>query len=49
MPTASPKIPPMPPPQVPLLDPATGLLSKVWFEYLRALDQTLRQVRAEIP
>jgi hypothetical protein len=49
MPTTSPIIPPMPPPQVPLIDPATGLMTKVWFEYFRALDQSMRRVRAEIP
>lgn len=48
MATASPVIPPMPPPQVPLLDPASGLMSKVWYEYFRALDQIMRVVRTEV-
>jgi len=48
MATASPLVPPMPPPQVPVIDPLTGLMSKVWFEYFRALDQIMRVVRTEV-
>lgn len=48
MATVSPLIPPMPPPQIPLLDPQTGLMEKVWYEYFRALDQIMRVVRTEV-
>lgn len=48
MATASPVIPPMPPPQVPVLDPVTGLMVKVWYEYFRALDQVTRVIRTEV-
>jgi hypothetical protein len=49
MPTTSPKLPPIPPVNFPVIDPVTGLISNVWYEWFRAVDQVLRQVRAEIP
>jgi len=49
MPTTSPLIPPIPPPQIPVIDPLSGIMTKVWYEYLRALDQVTRKVRTEIP
>jgi len=49
MPTASPKIPPLPAPSVPVVDENTNQFTKIWYEYIRALDQIMRQVRSEIP
>jgi len=46
--TASPIIPAFPPANAPVIDPATGLMSKIWYEYFRALDQIVRVVRTEV-
>lgn len=35
-------LPALPAPSHPVIDPKTGLINKVWFDYLRALDRALR-------
>ena len=35
-------LPPLPAPSHPMVDPKTGLMDKIWFQYLRALDRELR-------
>lgn len=49
MPTASQDIVPIPVPTQPVMDPATGLMTKPWYDYFKSLDRTLRAVRLEIP
>jgi len=49
MPTTSPPLPAMPSHNIPLVDPRTGLLTQLWYDYFRALDQIVRKIRTEIP
>ncbi len=39
----------LPPRDRPLLDPATGLLTDDWYEYLKNIDALIRALRLEIP
>lgn len=36
--------PPIPPPNVPVIDPKTGLMNPVWYQYLVAADKKLRSL-----
>jgi hypothetical protein len=49
MPIVSPSLPPIPPPQVPLVDPRTGLVSTEWYNFLRGVEQLLRLALARVP
>lgn len=49
MPSAAPTPKPIPPPQVPLIDPQTGLMAKDWYDFFTSQAQVLRVVRQEIP
>lgn len=49
MATATRPIPPQPDPNHPIVDPETGKIDRVWFEYLVALDRVVRALRTEIP
>lgn len=49
MPTASKPIAPLPRQDVPFLDQRTGNVNIEWYRWLKAMDECLRQVRAEIP
>lgn len=44
---------PLPPPDVPVVEPTTGLISQTWFDYLKDRDQLkvggLRDVSATAP
>jgi hypothetical protein len=48
MPTASPKIPPMPAPDVPLVE-RDGTMNSDWYRWLVAFAAIVKQIRAEIP
>jgi hypothetical protein len=48
MPTASPKIPPMPAPDVPLVMPG-GTINSDWYRWLVAFVSIVAKVRSEIP
>lgn len=39
-------LPGMPLPSHPFVDPKTGLVDRVWYLYLRALDKALRELGA---
>ena len=45
----SPRLPACPPPQVPLVDPHTGLVSTEWYNFLRGVEQLLRLALARVP
>lgn len=42
------RLPPIPSPSVPLMD-KDGVWNRIWYDYLRALDQALRQVQTLVP
>ena len=48
MPTASPKIPPMPAPDVPLVE-RDGTMNSDWYRWLVAFVAITKQIRVEIP
>jgi hypothetical protein len=48
MPTASPPLPPMPDAAVPLVT-ADGRMNPDWYRWLKALVETLKTLRSEIP
>jgi hypothetical protein len=48
VPTASPKLPPLPGPDVPPVD-KTGLVNTDWYAWLKALENIVKIVRSEIP
>jgi hypothetical protein len=39
----------LPPRDFPVLDPRTGQMTEVWYEYLKSIDTLLRALRLEIP
>jgi hypothetical protein len=49
MPSASKPVREIPPPRVAIVDPQTGKLTKEWYEFLKAIADTLGVVRTEIP
>jgi hypothetical protein len=49
MPTTSPPLPAMPPHDLPIIDQQTGKMDAFWYQWFRAVEQILRQVRSEIP
>ena len=49
MPITSPSLPPCPPPQVPIVDPHTGLVSVEWYNFLRGVEQLLRLALKAVP
>jgi hypothetical protein len=48
MPTTSPKIPPLPAPDVPLVE-RDGTMNSDWYRWLVAFVAIVKQIRAEIP
>ena len=48
MPTASPKIPPMPAPDVPLVE-RNGTINADWYKWLVAFVAIVKEIRTEIP
>jgi hypothetical protein len=48
MPTASPKLPPLPGPDVAVLD-KNGLVDPNWYAWLKALERIVKILRTEIP
>jgi hypothetical protein len=48
MPTTSPKIPPMPAPDVPLVMPG-GTINSDWYKWLTAFVAIVKTIRTEIP
>jgi hypothetical protein len=48
MATTSPALPPMPSPNVPLVDPKTGLLDPNWYSWLVILRQIVSTLRTEV-
>lgn len=48
MPSDSPRLPPMPTFDVPIML-ANGTLNPVWFTYLSVLDRIVRRLQEEIP
>jgi len=49
MPTATAPLAQRPLPQIPVIDPRTGAMTKEFAEYLKALDELVRALRLEIP
>ncbi len=49
MPTAAPQPLPIPPPNVPVIYPRTGRVTKAWYDFLANQATVLRVVRSEIP
>ena len=49
MPTSTPKPPPLPDADVPLVDPKTGRMTPEWYRWLAFYDRIWRQIRNEIP
>ena len=43
-PITTPKLPGLPAPDAPLVDPVTGRLQAVWFDYFKSLDVLMRLV-----
>jgi hypothetical protein len=43
------KLPSIPAPTVAMVDPQTGRLTTVWYNYLRALDQAVRELQSFFP
>lgn len=43
------KAPPLPPSNIPVVDPRTGQMTRAWYEYFAALDALLREIVAAIP
>lgn len=41
-----PALPPLPGPNIPVVDPATGNMTKAWYKYLAVLDPIARGVAA---
>jgi len=39
---------PLPQPQAPIVDIKTGLVNKSWYEYLKRLDQHVREIEARL-
>jgi hypothetical protein len=49
MPTASPPLIALPQPEVPLVDPQTGKLTKDGYDFMKRLEQVVKKIRTEIP
>lgn len=49
MPTTTPKPPPIPDSEVPVVDPATGKMTPDWYKYFVFWRRILAQMRLEIP
>ncbi len=49
MPTATQPPAPIPGPNVPFIDPRTGLVTREWYEWLKSIDRLVRGLRDEIP
>lgn len=49
MATTSNPIPPMPKPDVPVVDPKTGRMTREWYDFLAAWRKSAAKVREEIP
>ena len=49
MPTTSPKIPPMPAPDVPLVMMPGGTINSDWYKWLVAFAAIVAKIRTEIP
>lgn len=49
MATTAPQPIPIPPPNVPVIDPRTGAITKAWYDFLANQATILRIVRSEIP
>lgn len=41
-------LPPLPPPQEPIVEPRTGLATTTWYIYLKRLDEHLRDAERRI-
>lgn len=39
-------LPPLPIPTEPVIDPRTGLMTRSWYQYFRALDGVIRELTA---
>ncbi|MEY9830248.1 MULTISPECIES: hypothetical protein [Sinorhizobium] len=42
------KLPQLPPPQEPLVDPRTGRITQTWYLYLQRLDQHIREIEERL-
>lgn len=49
MPTTTPKLPPLPDSETPVIDTQTGLMTREWYNYFVFLRRILAQIRLEIP
>jgi hypothetical protein len=49
MATATSPLPPMPGPNVPLVNPRTGVMDPRWFQFFTALARLVSALRLEIP
>ena len=49
MPTTSPPLIPLPPADVPLIDPTSGLPTKAYYEWAERLQAVVKKIRTEIP
>lgn len=41
-------LPPLPPPQEPVVDQKTGLVTRTWFLYYQRLDQHVREIEQRL-
>lgn len=48
MTTTSPKLPPLPAPDVPVML-ASGAINPVWYQWLKTLETIVKRLREEIP
>lgn len=48
MATATPELPPMPPPNVPVVNPQTGLVDEHWYRWLKLVETIIRGLRTEV-
>ncbi len=49
MATATPEVPPLPDPRVPIVNPQTGLIDPRWHAWMQLLEKIVRGLRTEIP
>jgi len=49
VPTTSPPLIPLPPADVPLIDPKTGLPTRAYYEWVERLQAVVKKIRTEIP
>jgi hypothetical protein len=48
MATETPELPPIPPPNIPIIDPQTGLANEYWYRWLKLVEQIVRGLRTEV-